>query len=95
MYAIRSYYVGAVEKRQYGLASGLVATMRLLGQMFSMAVVTVVLAILVGMEAIAPDNYDRFLLSVKTVFIISACFCGVGIYFSFSRGSMRVKNYSQ
>jgi len=90
-----SAMMGAVEKRQYGLASGLVATMRLLGQMFSMAVVTVVLAILVGKEAIAPDNYDRFLLSVKTVFIISACFCGVGIYFSFSRGSMRVKNYSQ
>lgn len=87
-----SAMMGAVEKRQYGLASGLVATMRLLGQMFSMAVVTVVLALLVGREAIVPENYDRFLLSVKTVFIISACFCGVGIYFSFARGSMRVEN---
>ena len=87
-----SAMMGAVEKRQYGLASGLVATMRLLGQMFSMAVVTVVLAILVGREAIAPENYDRFLLSVKTVFIISACFCAAGVYFSFSRGSMRAKN---
>ena len=84
-----SAMMGAVEKRQYGLASGLVATMRLLGQMFSMAVVTVVLAILVGREPIGPETYDSFLLSVKTVFVISACLCSAGIYFSFSRGAMR------
>ena len=84
-----SAMMGAVEKRQYGLASGLVATMRLLGQMFSMAVVTVVLALLVGREAIGPDTYDQFLLSVKTVFLLSATFCSAGIYFSFSRGAMQ------
>jgi len=86
-----SAMMGAVEKRQYGLASGLVATMRLLGQMSSMAVATVVLALLVGREAIGPDNYDRFLLSVRTVFIISASLCAVGVYFSFARGSMRAE----
>lgn len=84
-----SAMMGAVEKRHYGLASGLVATMRLLGQMFSMAVATVVLALLVGREAITPANYDRFLLSVQTVFVISASLCAVGVYFSFARGSMR------
>lgn len=84
-----SAMMGAVEKRQYGLASGLVATMRLLGQMFSMAVVTVVLALLVGREAIGPETYDQFLLSVKTVFLLSAAFCTAGIYFSFSRGAMQ------
>ena len=83
-----SAMMGAVEKRHYGLASGLVATMRLLGQMFSMAVATVVLAMLVGREAIGPENYDRFLLSVQTVFTISGCLCLAGVYFSFSRGSM-------
>lgn len=84
-----SAMMGAVEKRQYGLASGLVATMRLLGQMCSMAVATVVLALLVGREAIVPENYDRFLLSVQTVFVISAALCLAGVYFSFSRGSMQ------
>ncbi len=84
-----SAMMGAVEKHQYGLASGLVATMRLLGQMLSMAVATVVLALLVGRVAIVPENYDRFLLSVQTVFIISAVLCLAGMYFSFSRGTMQ------
>ncbi len=45
--------MGAVETRYYGLASGTVATMRLLGQMFSMAMATIVLSIVVGRQAIA------------------------------------------
>lgn len=83
-----SAMMGAVEKRHYGLASGLVATMRLLGQMFSMAVATVVLALLIGRETINPENYDRFLLSIQTVFMISASFCLLGTYFSWYRGRM-------
>lgn len=83
-----SAMMGAVEKRHYGLASGLVATMRLLGQMFSMAVATVALSLLVGREAIGPDNYDRFLLTIRVVFMISASFCLVGTYFSWYRGRM-------
>jgi EmrB/QacA subfamily drug resistance transporter len=85
-----SAMMGAVEKKHYGLASGLVATMRLLGQMFSMAVATVVLAMLVGREAIAPANFDRFLLSIQTVFMISASFCLIGTYFSWYRGRIQV-----
>lgn len=83
-----SAMMGAVEKRHYGLASGLVATMRLLGQMFSMAVATVALALLVGREVINPGNHDRFLLVIKVVFMISASFCLVGTYFSWYRGRM-------
>jgi len=81
--------MGAVEKRHYGLASGTVATMRLLGQMFSMAVATVVLALLVGRQAIVPANYDLFLTSIHTVFLISAGLCLSGVYFSWFRGAMR------
>ncbi|SDP60660.1 MFS transporter [Desulforhopalus singaporensis] len=83
-----SAIMGAVEKRHYGLASGTVATMRLLGQMLSMAVATVVLAVLIGREAITPDNYNLFLQSVHTVFTISALFCLSGVYFSWFRGAV-------
>lgn len=83
-----SAIMGAVEKRHYGLASGAVATMRLLGQMFSMAMATVVLALIVGRQAIKPDNYDLFLRSIHTVFFISAILCLAGIYFSWFRGSL-------
>lgn len=83
-----SAIMGTVEKRYYGLASGTVATMRLLGQMFSMAMATVVLALIVGREVITPDNYDLFLKSMHTVFTISALLCLTGVYFSWFRGSV-------
>ncbi len=79
--------MGAVEKRHYGLASGIAATMRLLGQMLSMAIATVVLAMLVGHQAIVPAVYDEFLASVHLVFLISALLCGCGVYFSWFRGA--------
>ncbi len=83
-----SAIMGAVDKRQYGLASGAVATMRLLGQMFSMAMATVVLALIIGRQAITPENYALFLRSIHTVFLLSATLCAVGVYFSWSRGKM-------
>ena len=84
-----SAIMGAVAKEQYGVASGAVATMRLMGQMVSMAIATVVLALLVGRQAIAPHNYDRFLMSTRVVFTVSALLCAVGVYFSLYRGRLR------
>lgn len=81
-----SAIMGSVEKRYYGLASGAVATMRLLGQMASMAVAMVVLSLMVGREEIVPANYDRFLDAVHVVFTISALLCLAGVYFSWFRG---------
>jgi len=78
--------MGTVEPRHYGLASGTVSTMRLLGQMASMAIATVVLAMIVGREVITPDKYPLFLSSLQTVFMISTALCVVGVYFSWFRG---------
>jgi len=83
-----SAIMGSVPKEQYGIASGAVATMRLMGQMLSMAIATVVLALLVGHETIGPDNFDRFLQSIRTVFTISALLCTIGIFFSLFRGRL-------
>jgi EmrB/QacA subfamily drug resistance transporter len=84
-----SAIMGAVDKKDYGLASGTVATMRLLGQMTSMAIATVVLTFMVGHRVIEPANYGRFMTSVQTVFIVSAVLCTIGIYFSMFRGRLR------
>lgn len=78
--------MGAVEKQHYGLASGAVATMRLLGQMLSMAMATVVLSLIIGHQAITPENYDLFLRSIHIIFLISAVLCLSGVYFSWFRG---------
>lgn len=82
-----SAIIGAVERRQYGLASGTVSTMRLLGQMLSMGMATTVLAILVGREAIGPENQDAFLRAMRICFVISAVLCGLGIPASLARGA--------
>jgi EmrB/QacA subfamily drug resistance transporter len=81
--------MSSVEKRHYGIASGAVATMRLLGQMFSMATATVVFTIIFGKLQITPLTYALFLKSFKTILFIFSLICTVGIFFSFSRGALR------
>ena len=81
--------MGSVHREQYGIASGAVATMRLLGQMVSMTIATVALTLMVGHEPIGPENFDRFLHSIQTVFLISALLCAIGVFCSLFRGRLR------
>ena len=83
--------MGAVEKRYLGIASGTVATMRLLGQMASMAIVMVIFTVVIGHVEIAPENYDQFLRCAKIAFAIFSVMCVVGIGFSLFRGELRRK----
>ena len=81
--------MSAVERRYFGIASGTVATMRLLGQMASMAITMVVFAIFIGREPISPSNYDQFLKSLRVAFLIFSSLCSIGILFSMLRGEVR------
>jgi EmrB/QacA subfamily drug resistance transporter len=81
--------MGSVDRRLYGIASGAVATMRLLGQMFSMAVATVVFSLLIGHNEIVAANLPLFLSSMRVCLSISVALCTVGIGFSLSRGGLR------
>jgi len=81
--------MSAVEKRYLGIASGTVATMRLLGQMVSMAIAMVVFAVFIGREPISPANYGEFLKSVRVSFLIFSLLCALGILFSLLRGELR------
>ncbi len=86
-----SAIMGSVEKRYYGVASGTVATMRLIGQMLSMATATLVFSVLIGKAVISPATYGDFLLSVRLIFSIFAGLCFIGIYFSSARGALRAQ----
>jgi EmrB/QacA subfamily drug resistance transporter len=86
-----SAIMGSVEKRHLGIASGTVATMRLLGQMVSMAIAMVVFAVFIGREPISPSNYGEFLKSVRLSFLIFSLLCALGILFSLMRGELRSK----
>ena len=81
--------MSSVAKKYYGIASGSVGTMRVLGQMLSMGIATLVFALFHGRSQITPDLYPLLIRSVKTAFIISACLCVVGTFFSLYRGDLR------
>ncbi len=81
--------MSSVEKRYYGVASGMVGTMRLLGQMLSMGIAMLLFAIIIGPVEITPAYYPQFQTSLHVGFIIFAIFCIVGIFFSLVRGKVR------
>ena len=80
--------MGAVEKRQYGSAAGSLATMRVLGQMTSMVLVTLIFALIIGQVEIQPKNYADLRHAIHLCFVISATLCLPGIIFSLARGRM-------
>jgi MFS family permease len=81
--------MGSVDRMSYGLASGSVATMRLLGMMISMAIATVILILFMGRVQIMPDHYPLFIKSVRMNFMIFAVLCFFGIFSSLARGRLR------
>jgi EmrB/QacA subfamily drug resistance transporter len=78
--------MSSVARRSFGIASATVATMRVLGQMFSMGIAMLLFALFIGRAEIRLINYPQFLVSVKTAFTIFALLCFVGIFFSLARG---------
>ena len=80
--------MSSVEPRQLGVASGTVSTMRLLGQVFSMGVATMLFAVFIGREQITPSQHGAFLDAVNIAFAIFTVLCFLGIFASMARGSM-------
>ena len=80
--------MSSVEKRYYGVASGTVGTMRLLGQMLSMGIAMLLFAVIIGPVEITPAYFPQFMTSLHFGFIVFAVFCIAGIFFSLVRGKM-------
>ncbi|MFH0760255.1 MAG: MFS transporter [Bacteroidota bacterium] len=78
--------MSSVEKKDLGIASATVATMRLTGQMVSMAVATLVINIFVGNAAISEANHEQFLHTIPVTFGIFIPLSLLGIWASLSRG---------
>jgi EmrB/QacA subfamily drug resistance transporter len=81
--------MSSVEGRTFGVASATLGTMRLIGQMLSMGVATLVLAIFVGKVQIGPEHRCAFLTSLKTAFVLFAVLCFGGVFASLARGKTR------
>ena len=81
--------MGSVEKKYYGLASSATATMRTLGNTTSMAIATLIFALLIGKTQIRPESYAALLSSIHWCFMISTVLCTIGVWASVSRGKLQ------
>lgn len=81
--------MGSVDKRLYGVAGGMLATMRLTGQAFSLGISLLLFSIYIGRVQITPEYYPLVLTSLKTAFTIASVLCFGGIFASIARGKTR------
>jgi MFS family permease len=77
--------MSSVEKKYLGVASGVVGTMRMAGQMLSMGIAMMLLAVYLGREAITPVTYPGLISGMRTGFIIFSLLCILGIFASLAR----------
>ena len=80
--------LGSVQREQLGIASGITSTVRVLGQMFSMAIITTIFALNMGRVQITPELYPVLLHNVKVCLTIASGLAGVALLFSLSRGDL-------
>lgn len=78
--------MSSVDRKQFGVASATLGTMRLLGQMFSMASALLLFAVFIGHVRVGPSAAAPFLNAMRTGFGVFAALCAAGIYISLSRG---------
>ncbi|MGE5841099.1 MAG: MFS transporter [Deltaproteobacteria bacterium] len=78
--------MGSVDKRFYGLASGAVGTMRLLGMLVSMGISTVIFALFIGRVEISRANHPALIRSIGVLFAIFSFLCLLGVFASAVRG---------
>jgi MFS family permease len=81
--------MSSVERTSFGVASAVLGTMRLTGQMLSMGLATLVFSFYLGSARIVPENYPRFLAAMKTAGLFFAGLCVLGVFASHVRGKLR------
>jgi EmrB/QacA subfamily drug resistance transporter len=80
-----SVIMGSVPTRYLGVASGLNSTMRTLGMMASMTIITIIFSIFMAGHAVTPQTQPQFLFSMHTALLTFSVLCVIGIFFSIFR----------
>ena len=79
--------MSSVEKRYLGIASGVVGTMRMIGQMTSMGIAMMLISLYIGKQTINPETHNGFLAAMKTGFIIFSFLSLFGVFASLARNN--------
>jgi MFS family permease len=77
--------MSSVEKRHLGVASGVVGTMRMVGQMMSMGIAMMLISLYIGKKSINPSTYPGLISAMRTGFIIFSILSVLGIFASLAR----------
>jgi EmrB/QacA subfamily drug resistance transporter len=77
--------MSSVEKRHLGVASGVVGTMRMVGQMMSMGIAMMLISLYIGKQTINPSTYPGLISAMRTGFIIFSVLSVFGIFASLAR----------
>lgn len=80
--------MSSVERCDYGIASGMVSTMRLIGQMLSNSIALLIFSLIIGHTDISPGQ-PGLMSSIQAAFVVFALLCVLGMAFSFARGNLR------
>jgi EmrB/QacA subfamily drug resistance transporter len=80
-----SVVMGSVEPRHLGVASGLNASMRTLGMMVSMSIITIVFSVYMGGRGVTPESEPAFLQSMQIALLTFCGLCLLGVFCSFGR----------
>jgi EmrB/QacA subfamily drug resistance transporter len=77
--------MSSVEKRHLGVASGVVGTMRMVGQMMSMGIAMMLISLYIGNQTINPTTFPGLISAMRTGFVIFSILSVFGIFASLAR----------
>ena len=80
--------MSSAHRKHIGLASGMVATMRSLGQLLSMAIAMFCFAVFIGPDTITNTVYPALMTSITAAFVVFTVLCIVGVVASYVRGTI-------
>jgi MFS family permease len=80
-----SVIMGSVPSRYLGIASGLNSTMRTLGMMTSMMIITLIFSMLMHGQPVTPETQPAFLSSMRGALLVFCALCVIGIGCSLGR----------
>ncbi len=81
--------MSSVGKKHFGIASGVVGTMRVIGQSLSMGLAMMILTLYTGKQTVSEVHPDAFLKGMRTAFFIFSLLCILGIIASLARNNVK------
>jgi EmrB/QacA subfamily drug resistance transporter len=79
--------MGSVAPNQLGFASGISSTMRVIGQVLSMTITTLLFSVFFENLPLSEVTSESFIMAYKWAFYILGTICTLGIFFSIQRGN--------